>query len=628
LETKPKRAPPGAAWSILQKALRGASAKGATSSRLFVIKHREKGKMRKLTSVVGVLILILSSVSSFAIEGLKVSVQSTNILLSWPSATNETYIAQYRPSLTSTSSWMTLTNYLPAATNATVTFFSNSPAGTNRTAFYRVVRDGAHIYGLTNNSTLSGEVQMPIEIAVDSTDHIESVTFFNSADDSPVIGASAYTNSAGGWVFDWNTSMVENGSNNIYAEVDFTGDDPVSSDNLPVSLNVSNIISFPNYFTRIFGSQMWIYAETIPDVSYEIDMYDEGTNYLGSFTGSADDSGEISFIWDLTDGEGDTFDSTNFLGVFTMDTSSLPSMFSQAAVKSGGAANFQTASLAKKSFSTKVKAETGGVHPNTPIYTPSSSSSATNHWAIESVWSGNDKFVVAYAPLTDPAIDPNTSYRQSLMMVGGAGGEDGGVVSSLANYGFGYQLSPGNVAQSSAFEMGGLTDKTNLLSYLADGSYRNFYFFGHGNPTVISAFPSSGVAINAFTISQMLGNFLSGAKPENFHPYRLVFINGCDNGKGKFCEAFGIPAQTLNNSFFATAGVRSRAFLGFKKSISFNTAQWEDRSIMLGTFFGDWMSFKPLNQCVQDAQNMAVQPMDSSAVIYGATDLQKNTPDN
>lgn len=580
--------------------------------------------MKKLNGIIAVLILLASNISSFAIEGLKISVQSTNAVLSWPSATNETYIAQYRQILNS-GSWLTLTNYLSAVTNATTTTFSNSPASTNRTGFYRVVRDGAHIYGLTNDSTLSGEVQMPIEIAVDSTDHIESVTFFNSADDSPVIGAQAIQNSSGGWVFDWNTSMVENGSYNIYAEVDFITDDPVSSINLPVSLSVNNTISFPNYFSRIFGSQMWIYAETIPDAAYTIDMYDENTNYFGTFADSADDSGVISFLWDLTDGEGNTFDSTNFFGVFTVDTSSPEVVLKvQAKTIKGSTLNFQTLSPTKKIFANRIKAN--GVHANDS----GSSSSATQTWALETGWSGNDKFAVAYAPLTDPGSDPNTSFKESEMMIGGDGGELGGVVSQLADYGLAYQLSPGNVAQSSAFEMGSLTDKTNLLSYLADGSYRNFYFFGHGNPTVIAAYDSSEVAINSFTISQKLGNFLSGSKPENFHPYRLVFIDGCDTGKGKFCEAFGIPAQTLNNSFFATAGVRSRAFLGFKKSISFNTSQWDWRSLMLGGFFADWMSGAPMQTCVNNAVNAThssgFQPMDSSWVIYGAADLQRGSP--
>ena len=128
-------------------------------------------------------------------------------------------------------------------------------------------------------------------------------------------------------------------------------------------MTVNNAISFPNYFSRVFGSQMWIYAATIPNASFSIDMYDENTNYLGTFADYADGSGIISFLWDLTDGSGNTFDSTNFLGVFTVDTSSSPNLVSQAAVKSVNAASFQTASLTKKTFSNKIKAN--GVYPNT-----------------------------------------------------------------------------------------------------------------------------------------------------------------------------------------------------------------------------------------------------------------------
>jgi hypothetical protein len=188
------------------------------------------------------------------------------------------------------------------------------------------------------------------------------------------------------------------------------------------------------------------------------------------------------------------------------------------------------------------------------------------------------------------------------MMVGGDGGQYGGVVSQLANYGFGYQLSPGNVAQSFAFQMANFSDKTNLLNYLADVNYRNFYFFGHGNADVIAAYNTAETAIGTREIGKKLGNFLSAAIPENFHPYRFVFIDGCNTGKGKFCEAFGIPAQTTSTNFFITAGVRSRAFLGFKKTILFNEAQWDWRSLMLGGFFADWMSGTiTLQGCVNNA---------------------------
>src|ERR1017187_3824130 len=60
---------------------------------------------------------------TFAIEGLKISVPSTNVVLSWPSDPSETYIIQYRNTLNGTDSWTTLTDYFPADSTTNITFF-------------------------------------------------------------------------------------------------------------------------------------------------------------------------------------------------------------------------------------------------------------------------------------------------------------------------------------------------------------------------------------------------------------------------------------------------------------------------------------------------------------------------
>jgi hypothetical protein len=569
------------------------------------------------------------TLQTFAIEGLHVSVQATNAVLSWPSDTNETYIVQFRPDLNAGSSWVTLTNYLPpdADTNLMTYTHSNSVqypvinsggsgggggggvpmpggnggtnyssgGGTNgsaTTGFYQVVRNGAHIFGMTNGMVLNGTVSLPIELALDSTDEIAGVTFY--ANGSPLIGASA-DGDGYHWQLDWDTTMMANGTYDITAEVDFTTQDDTTN-TLPVTVTVNNVISFPNYFSRIYGSQMWIYAETIANAPFQLDMYDEGTNYLGSFSGSADGSGVISFIWDLTDGNGNTFDSTNFFGVFTVTTSST----------------------------------SGNVRPHA-----SSVSTAKKTWAWEWNWTSdlNKYYVVAYAPLTDPSIDPNTSYRQNLAMLGGGEGVYMGVIHALSNYGLGANLSPGNVDQSTAFCLSDATAKTNLLSYLADWHYSNFYFFGHGNASAIGGFGGSGTKIDFYALQKALGNFLHSGKPANYHPYRFVFIDGCSTGAGNFCEAFGIPAQTLNNAFFSGAGVNSRAFLGFKKPKSFPSSSdgWQWYAMMIGGFYEDWQSG---SYTVQNCVNRAVSgfwtssyyTMDSSAIIHGASDLQYNTP--
>jgi hypothetical protein len=142
-------------------------------------------------------LLLLSSASSFAIEGLHVSVQSTNAVLSWPSVDVQNYIVQYQPSLTSTGSWLTLTSSLPGDSGTNFTFYvlsnvvqyppiisggtngggSIDPNGTNSSSggttnfpstagFYRVVQDGVRLLdssllALTNLTSLGVDACHP-----------------------------------------------------------------------------------------------------------------------------------------------------------------------------------------------------------------------------------------------------------------------------------------------------------------------------------------------------------------------------------------------------------------------------------------------------------------------------------
>ena len=135
-----------------------------------------------MSGIAEILILLASSISSFAIEGLKVSVQQTNAILHWPSDPSETYIVQYRSNLSASASWLTLTDLYAADSSSNVTYFLHynfrdlpanpnwrlyacrwqrfqSDPSTNSTGsgstnifpstagFYRVVRDGALICG-------------------------------------------------------------------------------------------------------------------------------------------------------------------------------------------------------------------------------------------------------------------------------------------------------------------------------------------------------------------------------------------------------------------------------------------------------------------------------------------------
>jgi hypothetical protein len=71
-------------------------------------------------------IVVVSAVQSLAIEGLKLSVQCSNVVLHWPSVEGQTYMVQYRPTLDPATPWQTLTNSYPADSGTNVTFFVHS----------------------------------------------------------------------------------------------------------------------------------------------------------------------------------------------------------------------------------------------------------------------------------------------------------------------------------------------------------------------------------------------------------------------------------------------------------------------------------------------------------------------
>src|SRR5882724_10325968 len=79
--------------------------------------------------IIGAFAFVLASaVPVFAIEGLQISVQCSNVVLRWPSDefSGETYIVQRKSDLTSTNPWITLTNYMPPDSGTNITFFIHS----------------------------------------------------------------------------------------------------------------------------------------------------------------------------------------------------------------------------------------------------------------------------------------------------------------------------------------------------------------------------------------------------------------------------------------------------------------------------------------------------------------------
>ena len=72
-------------------------------------------KIANPTILAVVLTLLASALQLRAIEQLSIKVQGTNVVLTWPSETNEIYIIEYRPSLDPSTPWTGLESIYPAA---------------------------------------------------------------------------------------------------------------------------------------------------------------------------------------------------------------------------------------------------------------------------------------------------------------------------------------------------------------------------------------------------------------------------------------------------------------------------------------------------------------------------------
>lgn len=296
-------------------------------------------------------LLLLSTVRLLGIEGLQISVQCSNVVLSWPSVDGEAFIVQHRTTLDGSSTWQTLTSSLPADLGTNLTFFvhtnvvqqpncgdsdavmaeeedwldptayalaqgvpmairadgssslvplmlyppgfdlsdfliydpiedewfqgsaslsellhaesSDGSAGEGgqedagpppETGFYRVVRNGLHLFGLTNGVALTGLVEFPIEVGADVS--MQDIVLYADGDNPAQSGV--ITNESGKVVLAWNTAFIPNGTYSICIEGSEGFDQPAIRSRTN-SVIVENGITF-NEFTSTFGDQMWIYA--------------------------------------------------------------------------------------------------------------------------------------------------------------------------------------------------------------------------------------------------------------------------------------------------------------------------------------------------------------------------------
>jgi hypothetical protein len=365
-----------------------------------------------------------SAIHTLAVEGLKISVPSTNVVLFWPSDPSESYLVQYRNTLNATDSWTTLADYFPADSSTNITIFvdpnpveygssggagrslaataivrnemglatppaqtlppapmaipangsgdavplvlyppgfdlsgflildpatgetvngagysikassplragvsrlqaldsgdvsgpspspmggpipsggSGSTAQTPGTGFYRVVRDGVHLFGLTNGAVLSGVVKLPIELA-NGSGTVSTVSIVEN--ETPIGNSLQITPNINPLSTILDTTLLANGVHMISASArwDDTNGGLWEAESPAVSVTISNEISFENWmpsFGETGNTFLFRATSAHPNTDWIVYVYDSNHTYLGYFHGHTD-NGDISFYYDYS----------------------------------------------------------------------------------------------------------------------------------------------------------------------------------------------------------------------------------------------------------------------------------------------------------------------------------------
>jgi hypothetical protein len=510
-------------------------------------------KIIKQAIIIGAVALsFASAIHTYAIEGLKISIQSTNAVLSWPSTNDgsETYIVQYRSNLNASASWLTLTDNLSAASSTNITSFVNSnsvtypplvfggtngggsinPNGTNNgsggtngfqstAGFYRVVRDGAHLFGVTNGETFSGVVTIPVEVA---NGYGSLVNLGLIENDAPVSGLSSQAPPIPlPLQLTVDTTQMSNGVHQISASATWndTNGGIWEADSPPVTVNVYNEISFPNWMPRFgeMGNSLLIKATSAhTNVDWTIDVYDSQYSYIGTFGGNTPD-GDITVAWNLVGPDGVAHTNDSFFIFYVTTPYSDP--------------------------------------PTPPTF------------KVTDPWSGPGGWVGVAQHAFDNITDHDLLYS-----------ELGGFVGGAQNVGWQVNPSPytddsGNLAPFAInFQNGSeVSDWSTFRSALYNPISRNLVYFGHAGPNSLGYNSSdTNVSISAKEIANMLHTIPDNQT--NRHAFRFVFLDGCSSAKGTFPESFGIIHKSnvpIDN--YINASMRPSAFVGWdaNKTVGF-----------------------------------------------------------
>jgi hypothetical protein len=163
-----------------------------------------------------------------------------------------------------------------------------------------------------------------------------------------------------------------------------------------------------------------------------------------------------------------------------------------------------------------------------------------------------------------------------------------------------------------------LTWKTNLN----DSSIANLYHFGHGGSAGVGIQPSVHRGVWADELGGLLINGFIGTNLVCRHPYRFVFLDGCNTGDGDLCVAFGIERKKTTAAQYTQKGLPTRAFMGWWTSKAYITVgqgrQFDpDHYNFVVNFFSNWSN----GAALQNAINQSLPSGFTAPRVWGDNQL-------
>jgi hypothetical protein len=422
-------------------------------------------------------------------------------------------------------------------------------------------------FALAGLSTVSNTVQFDLALGpnLDTNGGVILLTV-----DGVMTDTSVYETN-GQWIAIWDTTEIANGLHEVDFQIQLWGDD-YSTTVSSTFVTVRNVVSFPNFYP-LAGSTIFVAPETLyAKGAWQMDVYDDQSNLFASLAGPVDANGFCD--------DPDTLQPGITISIVDDQGNQLPSAYYTILLTVFPAADPPPVTLQRRVQVEKPWASYPGewVVAYQPLFDPNSASGITQSRSL----AASTDYIANTAPFN------NNSILSSPLT---AGGNVPMILGNLENQNW----TPG---YNGAVQWSSLT---TILSEKTPGqNARNLYMFCHfcnGQYLGGTANPSWGISLERLNNSILLNgpNLLDPVLSHtNRHPYRFVFIDGCESANGNLASAFGIPLLQTNYLAWTNLAIPARDFVGWKNvkiGRSFNALPNQDHLIYIRSFFDLWSSF-------------------------------------